>query len=225
VATQFDLTSAHLGAVDAARHWGLELGPPFALSTVSYVAPAGEFVVKVAWQGDDESLHEPEALALRDGDGAVRLRGRHGRAVLEERAVPGDDLAAVPEPDADAVAAATATASKLWRRAQPPFRPVVPEVRRWLDNSGSELVPLAREMLAQIGDTDQWLVHGTLWGALTRRTAVFRSALEPIEAFAGERERTSPLLLMCLPSHARAIRARCYRAGADDGSVVGRRRC
>ena len=161
MATQFDLTSAHLAAVDAARHWGLELGPPFALSTVSYVAPAGEFVVKVAWQGDDESLHEPEALALWDGDGAVRLRGRHGRAVLEERAVPGDDLAAVPEPDA--VAAATATASKLWRRAQPPFRPVVPEVRRWLEaaNSGSELVPLAREMLAQIGDTDQWLVGGS----------------------------------------------------------------
>lgn len=62
--------------MEAARHWGLELGPSFALSTVSYVAPAGDLVVKVAWGGDDESLHEPDALELWGGDGAVRLRGR-----------------------------------------------------------------------------------------------------------------------------------------------------
>ncbi len=84
--------------MESARHWGIVLENQFELSTVSYVAPAGEFVVKVAWDGDDESLHEPDALALWDGDGAVRLCGRFGRAMLEERAVPGDDLAAIPGP-------------------------------------------------------------------------------------------------------------------------------
>jgi streptomycin 6-kinase len=195
VPTQFDPTSAHLAAVDAARHWGLKLGPPFALSTVSYVAPAGELVVKVAWHGDDESLHEPEALALWDGDGAVRLRERHGRAVLVERAVPGDDLAAVPEPDA--VAAATAAASKLWRRTQPPFRPVVPEVRRWLDRaarSGSELVPLAREVLAQIGDADGWLVHGDFHHHNILQHGDRYVAIDP-KPYAADREYDVPSLL------------------------------
>ena len=54
--SRHDLASAEAFAVKAARHWDLELGPAFALSTVSYVAPAGDLVVKIAWGGDDESL-------------------------------------------------------------------------------------------------------------------------------------------------------------------------
>jgi hypothetical protein len=61
----FDLSVAKATAIKAARMWGVELGTPFAFSNVSYVAPAGrDAVVKVAWEGDEESLHEGEALEL-----------------------------------------------------------------------------------------------------------------------------------------------------------------
>lgn len=159
--SRFDLGRSKALADEAALHWGLELEPPFALAQVSYVAPAGDAVVKVAWHGDDESQQEADALRLWNGDGAVRLLDTFGRAILEERAVPGHDLATVPE--AEATAIAVDVASRLWRPARPPFRPVLPEVRRWLDDAasqGSELVPLARELLARIGEPADWIVHG-----------------------------------------------------------------
>ena len=158
---RFDLTAAKAFALEAAREWGLELGEPFAFSYVSYVAPAGDAVCKVAWEGDTESLHEGDALELWDGDGAVRLLRRSGRALLEERAVPGNDLSAMPDEKGTAIA--VNLASRLWRRAGSPFRPVAPEVQRWLDNAdreGSELVPLARDLLAELDPGAQWLVHG-----------------------------------------------------------------
>ena len=158
---RFDLTAAKALALEAAREWGLQLGEPFAFSYVSYVAPAGDAVCKVAWEGDTESLHEGDALELWDGDGAVRLLRRSGRALLEERAVPGNDLSAMPDEKGTAIA--VNLASRLWRRAGSPFRPVAPEVQRWLDNAdreGSELVPLARDLLAELDPGAQWLVHG-----------------------------------------------------------------
>ena len=107
----------------AALEWGLSLGEPYALSRYSYVAPVGEDkVLKVAWCGDDESLHEPESLALWAGNGAVRLlrSDPSRRVLLEERAVPGDDLSEVPEEQA--VAIAVDVARRLWRPAAEPFR-------------------------------------------------------------------------------------------------------
>jgi streptomycin 6-kinase len=158
---RFDLNAAKATALEVAREWGLELEKPFALSYVSYVAPAGHAVIKVSWEGDTESLHEGDALELWNGDGAVRLLRRSGRALLEERAVPGDDLSSLSEDEATAIA--VDVASRLWRRVGSPFRPVGPEVRRWLDEAereGSELVPLARELLAELDPGADWLVHG-----------------------------------------------------------------
>jgi streptomycin 6-kinase len=158
---RFDLSAAKATALQVAREWGLELGEPFAMSNVSFVAPAGDAVLKVAWDGDTESLHEGEALELWDGDGAVRLLRQSGRVVLEERAIPGDDLSALP--DVEATAIAIGVASRLWRRVGSPFRPVAPEVPSWLDNAereGSELVPLARKLFAELGPRAAWLVHG-----------------------------------------------------------------
>ncbi len=158
---RLDLSVAKATALEAAREWGLELGEPFALSNVSYVAPAGDFVLKVGWEGDDESLHEADALELWNGDGAIRLLRRSGRALLEERAEPGDDLSAVPEDEATAIA--VEVAARLWRPAGLPFRPVVPEVWRWLDRAeleGGELVPLARQLLTELDPAPAWLVHG-----------------------------------------------------------------
>lgn len=160
-ANGFDLAAAQATAEDAARHWRLTLGPAFAMATVSYVAAAGDAVVKVAWQGDDESLHEADALALWSGDGAVHLIDRRGNALLEQRAVPGSDLTALGE--CEATATAVELASHLWRPAQDPFRPVAASLGRWLDHAeqeGSDLVPLARELLADLHPTADWVVHG-----------------------------------------------------------------
>jgi len=161
VEDRLDLSAAKATALQAAREWGLELGEPFALSNVSYVAPAGDAVLKVAWDGDTESIHEGDALEAWDGDGAVRLLRRSGRAILEERALPGGDISSVPDDEATEIA--VNVSSKLWRRAGSPFRPVVPEVQRWLNTAegeGSELVGIARELLARLDPSADWLVHG-----------------------------------------------------------------
>src|SRR6195256_6668340 len=126
---RLDLSAAKATAAKVAREWGLELGEPFALSYVSYVAPAGDAVIKVAWDGDTESMHEGDALELWDGDGSVRLLRRSGRALLEERAIPGDDISGLADDRATAVA--LEVAARIWRPATQPFRPVEPEVHRW----------------------------------------------------------------------------------------------
>jgi streptomycin 6-kinase len=187
-----DLSAAMATAYDAAREWGLELGEPFALSNFSYVAPAGDAVLKVAWEGDEEALHEADALELWDGDGAVRLLRRSGRALLEERAVPGDDLSGLPDDDATAIA--VDLAARLWRRAGSPFRPVVGEVVRWLDEAegeGSELVPLARELLAELRPGAEWLVHGDFHHHNVLRDGQRFVAIDP-KPYLAEREYDVP---------------------------------
>jgi hypothetical protein len=90
----FDLSVAKATALEAAAVWGVELGAPFAFSCVSYVAPAGrDAVVKVAWEGDEESLHEGDALELWDGDASVRLLRRSGRALRQPPRGPGRERA------------------------------------------------------------------------------------------------------------------------------------
>jgi streptomycin 6-kinase len=158
---RFDLSAAKATALEVAREWDLQLEEPFPYSNVSYVAPAGDAVLKVAWEGDGESLHEADALEHWNGDGAVRLLRRSGRALLEERAVPGDDLSNLSDDEATAIA--IDVASRLWRRVGSPFRPVAPFVSGWLDaadRDGSELVPLARELFAELDPGADWLVHG-----------------------------------------------------------------
>jgi len=133
------------------------------MAAVSFVAPAGSSVVKVAWEGDDESLHEPEALELWNGNGAVLLEARLDRALLLERARPGTDLAAVDETEATAITVDLAT--RLWHPAQEPFRAVMPAVHEWLAQAardGSELAGLALELVAALGTSADWVVHGDL---------------------------------------------------------------
>jgi streptomycin 6-kinase len=159
-----DLSAARARAQQCATEWGLEIGDSFPLSNVSFVAPTSdESVVKSPWDGDDESLNEGDALEIWNGDGAVRLLRRSGRVLLEQRCVPGTDLSAAPE-DA-ALEIAIDIAHRLWKPATTPFRPVGPDVQTWLDHAeqeGSVLVPLARELFANIGGGADWLVHGDL---------------------------------------------------------------
>jgi streptomycin 6-kinase len=156
-----DLSAAKATAEEVAAEWELELGAPFALSRYSYVAPSGDdAVLKVSWAEDEESLDESDALALWAGHGAVQLlrADKSRRALLEERALPGDDISELPEQEATAIAVDIAT--KLWRRAAEPFRWVGDHVPRWLDADPGELTPLARELFASLDIGRDWLVHG-----------------------------------------------------------------
>lgn len=162
-----DLDSLARIARDVASEWGLELGPPFALSNDSYVAPAGGHVVlKVTPAEDDESDEEADALELWNGDGAVRLLRRDParRALLLERARPGSDISQLPEDEATAIAVAVCL--RLWRPAAEPFRWIGDHVPRWLDRAersareGCELVPLARQLYASLDVGREVLVHG-----------------------------------------------------------------
>jgi len=149
-------------AREAAAEWGVELGPPFALARFSFVAPAGDAaVLKVTPPEDDESDEEADALALWAGDGAVSLlrRDRARRALLLERALPGTDIARLPEDEAAAIAVETGL--RLWRPADEPFRWIGDHVPRWLDDAaGHELAPLARELYASLEPGRSTLVHG-----------------------------------------------------------------
>jgi streptomycin 6-kinase len=157
-----DLAAAQAAARLCAEEWGVEVGEPFSLANVSFVAAVGDDrVLKAAWGGDDESLHEGDALEEWNGDGAVRLLRRSGLVLLEERALPGTDLSNEAEGDANAVAVDLAL--RLWKPARAPFRPVESDVWRWLDEAkknGSELEPLARGLFQEIRGGQEWLVHG-----------------------------------------------------------------
>jgi streptomycin 6-kinase len=154
-------------ASEVAAQWGVRLGPSFALSRYSYVAPAGDgAVLKVTSPEDDESAQEADALELWNGDGAVRLlrRDRDRHALLIERARPGTDISALFEDEATAIA--VQVGSKLWRPAAEPFRWIGDHVPRWLDNAEhaaerrNDLIPLARELYASLEPGRATLVHG-----------------------------------------------------------------
>ena len=150
-----------------ALEWGVELGRPFALSRYSYVAPAGDnAVLKLTPPDDDESDEEADALALWDGDGAVRLlrRDRERRVLLLERARPGTDISELADDEATAVAVEVGL--RLWRPARQPFRWIGDHVPRWLDRAerstepGRELIPFARKLYASLDVGRSTLVHG-----------------------------------------------------------------
>jgi streptomycin 6-kinase len=183
-----DLTDTQARADAVAAEWGLELGLPFTLSQYSYVAPVGEdAVLKVAWDGDDESLHEPEALELWGGRGAVRLlrRDANSSALLEERALPGDDISELSEDEATAIAVDIAT--QLWVPAGEPYRWIGDHVPRWMDSNPGELTPLARELYASLEIGREWLTHGDFHHHNILRHGERYVAIDP-KPYLGDRE-------------------------------------
>jgi streptomycin 6-kinase len=158
-----DLTALTPTAAEVAAEWGVEAEARFGLARSSLVAPAGAHaVLKVVPRVDDEADEEPDALALWGGNGAVRLlrHDRTRRALLLERAVPGSDLAELPEEEASR--AAVGVALQLWRPAgAPPFRSIHEHVPRWLANAhGHPLAPLALQLYARLDRRADLLVHG-----------------------------------------------------------------
>jgi streptomycin 6-kinase len=221
-----DLAPLEAIAREVAAEWGIELGEPFALARYSFVAAAGDdAVLKVTPPEDDEADEEPEALGVWGGEGAVRLlrRDARRRAILVERAWPGDDIAALPS--AEATAIAVATGLKLWRPAAEPFRWIGDHVSRWLDNAeGHPLVALARELYATLEVQRETLVHGDFHHHNILRSARGPLAIDP-KPMLGEPEYDVPSFLwnplpyrMRLDVTERRL-ARFAAAGLDEGRM------
>jgi streptomycin 6-kinase len=183
----------------AARRWDLVVGQGFPTSHVSFVAPAARsdgtpVVLKVQWP-HSECVHEADALARWDGDGAVRLleHDRATGALVLERCVPGTPLSTVDSQVALDVL--TGLLPRLWRPAGAPFTSLADEARHWADGlaarTGREpLVDSAVALLRELADgqTESVLLHQDLHG-----DNVLRARREPWLAIdpkplAGERE-------------------------------------
>jgi streptomycin 6-kinase len=126
---------ASLPALVAAceERWGLRLEAPFPPGWVSLALPGtrgrDDVVLKLQFP-ERESEHEAAALALWQGEGAVRLLDhdpeRH--ALLLERCRPGTPLSASPERALDVL---IDLLPRLWRPAGAPFRSLAHEAIHW----------------------------------------------------------------------------------------------
>jgi streptomycin 6-kinase len=191
-----DLAPLAAIAREIAGEWGVGLGEAFRLARYSYVATAGDdAVLKVTPPEDDESDEEADALELWAGEGAVRLL-RHDparRALLLERALPGDDIAGLPEDEATAIAVEVGL--RLWRPAADPFRWIGDWVPRWLGNAEEHpLVPLARRLYASLAVGREVLVHGDFHHHNVLQSARGPVAIDP-KAMLGEPEYDVPSFL------------------------------
>lgn len=117
---------------DCAEQWDLTVGPPFAGSNASLVLPAGDAVLKINFP-DEESEHEPDALRLWEGEGAVRLlaEDRVRRALLVERCEPGTTLLELGDDDAGDVVAGILP--RLWKAPPSELRVLADVAARWVE--------------------------------------------------------------------------------------------
>jgi len=132
--------------------WSIaEIGPAFEGGCVAYVAPVvltdGSQVVLKVSLADEETECEPDALAVWNGNGAVRLLEsdrRHG-AMLLERLEPGTPLAAYPDRDA-AIDIACSLLRRLWvsAPAMHQFRLVTELAGQYADNFPAKYVEAGR---------------------------------------------------------------------------------
>ena len=184
-------------AREVAADWGLALGPRIAAGRYSFVAPAGDAILKVVPVEDDMVATQPEALRVWDGDGAVRLL-RHDplrHAMLLERARPGDDASTVDP--ATALRAAISVGARIWRRVTrgQTFPWIGDRVPRWLDQAGDhELVSRARERFRALAPRDDdVLLHGDFHHHNIIRRGDQWVAIDP-QPITGEREFDVPTL-------------------------------
>ena len=118
------------------------------------VAPAGDDAVLKIQKPHRESEHEADALALWDGDGAVRLL-RHdpdAHALLIERCVPGTPLSEAGQDVALDVF--VDLLPRLWKSAGEPFRPLADEAAWWAEYLPGQDWSMAPEVLGAAMD---WL--------------------------------------------------------------------
>lgn len=149
-------------AHEVAAEWGLRLGPRITAGRYSYVALAGDAVLKIVPREDDDADHIADALRFWDGVGAVRLL-RHDparRALLLERLIPGTEASQLSDDEAAAVA--IDVGRKIWRTPPRghPFRSIHEWVRRWMPaDDAHPLVPAARQVYEGMRPRVDRLVH------------------------------------------------------------------
>ena len=146
---------------DSVARWELTLGeryPPGAAGYAvrAYLPDGSPAVLKLIFP-HREAEHESDALAVWDGDGAVRLlaRDHEGWAMLMERCEPGTLLAeADPEVALDVL---IALLPRLWQPAAESFHSLAEEVEVWLDEMSAawELAerPIERALLDEVMET------------------------------------------------------------------------
>lgn len=96
------------------------------------MAPAGADAVLKIQTPHRESEHEADALAVWNGEGAVRLleHDPDEHALLIERCVPGTPLSEAGQ--ATALDVFVGLLPRLWKPAGPPFRPLSDEAGWWV---------------------------------------------------------------------------------------------
>ena len=182
---------------EAAAAWRIPLGPRIETGRYSFVAHAGDAILKVVPPQDDMVATQPDALRLWNGNGAVRLL-RHDpvrHAMLLEHARHGHDASTVDP--ASALSAAVSVAARIWRPVKRGeiFPWIGDRVPRWLDEAGDhELVRLARErFLALAPRDDDVLLHGDFHHHNIIRRGNEWVAIDP-QPISGEREFDVPTL-------------------------------
>ena len=134
---------------DLCERWSLDVGDPFEPGgQCSWVAPAtsraGEELVLKVGRRHSEAEHEPDALRLWDGEGAVRLHEvlhfADTTVLLLERCNPGIALSrTTAQPDQDRIVCDLLP--RLWREAPPghPFRPLQDMCDEWATEFDNKL--------------------------------------------------------------------------------------
>ena len=185
---------------ECAEQWDLELGPPLPGGYASYVAPAGDAVLKVGFP-HEESEHEALALRVWAGDGAVRLlREDHERhALLLERCQPGTPL--LEESDDVAGDVVASLLPRLWKLPPAELRRLADVAARWVEElpvrwssygtqHESRIVDAAIDALKELGPTQGELVIASEdlhAGNVLRATREPWLAIDP-KPISGERE-------------------------------------
>jgi streptomycin 6-kinase len=172
-------------AEECARVWGLELEDPVD-TPHSLVVPAGRTVLKLNAPTHAESDHEPDALALWNGNGAVRLLARDDerRALLLERCVPGTRLWDADDADEAAVVSELLPRLQIEVHGQP-FTRLADEADCWAEvvprryhDAGEpferRLLDAALDVYRSVDRTAVFLVNQDLHGG-----NVLRSTREP----------------------------------------------
>jgi streptomycin 6-kinase len=124
-------------AEEVAERWSLTLGEPYTPGVDGYTTRAtlhdGTPAVLKILKPHRENEHEADALALWDGDGAVRLleRDESGYTFLIERCEPGTHLTSVgAEAALDVV---IDLLPRLWKPAAEPFHTLSDEAAWWAE--------------------------------------------------------------------------------------------
>jgi streptomycin 6-kinase len=186
------MDALHRIADECAAAWGLELEEPLE-SRASVVVPAGDVVLKVNADWHFEAEHEADALALYEGEGAVRLvkRDVERRALLIERCRPGTRL----WDEGDEIAVVCELLPRLSREVggPHPFRTVADEADRWAKElperyPPSELLDAALDIFRTVDRDARHLVNQDLHGANVLRTEREPWLLIDPKPLVGERE-------------------------------------